>query len=183
MLCCTKFSSRVTGSHGQGIEYFRKLSMRGLRCRPCRCRVHILKFHKSLFECTLLHTNAASAPLRHGHWQQNSHQNIIRIVPLLSVIAPLVCCPQQKTDMSRMMRRTGVQGNRFGRVCATKHMNTGVTDLYSFAGSNSFAADSFNDMCLQDHLRHASRRVAVHARPRESTPAGCAVLCAPRWTL
>ena len=144
-----------------------------------------MKFHMCSFDCTLIHTNAASVPPYHGRPRQISHRNIIRIVLLLSVIAPLMCCPQQKTDMSRMMRRTGVQGNRFGRVCATKHMNTGVTDLYfySFAGSNSFAADSFNDMCLQDHLRHASRRVAVHARPRESTPAGCAVLCAPRWTL
>ena len=69
------------------------------------------------------------------------------------------------------------------RLRATKQAITGLIDLYSKPDSNSFDADSFNDMCLQDHLRHASRRVAVHARPRESTPAGRAVLCAPRWTL
>ena len=95
------------------------------RWRIRRCRVHILKFHICSFDCTLIHTNAASVPPYHGRPRQISHRNIIRIVLLLSVIAPLMCCPQQKTDMSRMMRRTGVQGNRFGRVCATKHMNTG----------------------------------------------------------
>ena len=48
-------------------------------------------------------------------------------------------------------------------------MNTGVTDLYSFAGSNSFAADSFNDMCLQNHLRVNARKKGPTKREKPVT--------------
>ena len=143
-----------------------------------------MKFHICSFDCTLINTHKRRVRTTlprpsEANFSSKYHQDC---APSFCHRPFNVLPPTENRHVKddAPYRRSGQSVWPRMRNKAHEHR---VTDLYSFAGSNSFAADSFNDMCLQDHLRHASRRVAVHARPRESTPAGCAVLCAPRWTL